>query len=92
MGQTPITQSQWRSVSKLTKVNIDLNAEPSNFKGNDRCPVEKVSWWEAQEFCDRLSKFTNLTYRLPSEAEWEYACRSNTKTPFYFGETITRID
>jgi formylglycine-generating enzyme required for sulfatase activity len=88
MAQTPITQAQWRSVAKLKKVNIDLNADPSNFKG-DRRPVEQVSWWEAQEFCDRLSKFTGLSYRLPSEAEWEYACRAGTKTPFYFGETLT---
>jgi eukaryotic-like serine/threonine-protein kinase len=88
MAQTPVTQAHWRSVAKLPKVKIDLNAEPSNFKGDNR-PVEKVSWWEAVEFCDRLSKYASLEFRLPSEAEWEYACRSNTKTPFYFGETIT---
>lgn len=90
MGQTPITQAQWRSVATLPKVNIDMNAEPSRFKG-DRRPVEQVSWSEAQEFCDRLSRLTQTqtTYRLPSEAEWEYACRSGTTTPFYFGETIT---
>jgi formylglycine-generating enzyme required for sulfatase activity/uncharacterized caspase-like protein len=88
MSQTLITQAQWRSVAKLSKVNIDLKLEPSNFKG-DRRPVEQISWWDTQEFCDRLSKLTGLTYRLPSEAEWEYACRSVTKTPFYFGETIT---
>jgi formylglycine-generating enzyme required for sulfatase activity len=87
MAQTPVTQVQWRLVAKLQKVNIDLNPEPSTFKG-DRRPVEQVSWWEAQEFCDRLSKLTGLIYRLPSEAEWEYACRSGTTTPFHVGDTI----
>ncbi len=91
MLQTPITQAQWKAVEKRPKVKIDLNPDPSQFKG-DRRPVENVSWEEAQEFCDRLSrlsKLTGLTYRLPSESEWEYACRAETTTPFYFGETIT---
>ena len=52
-------------------------------------PVEQVKWIEAVEFCERLSKLTGKDYRLPSEAEWEYACRAGTTTPFYFGETIT---
>jgi formylglycine-generating enzyme required for sulfatase activity len=51
--------------------------------------VEQVSWYDAVEFCDRLSNHTKRQYRLPSEAEWEYACRAGTKTPFHFGETIT---
>jgi formylglycine-generating enzyme required for sulfatase activity len=54
--------------------------------------VEQVSWYDAIEFCARLSKLSKLRgreYRLPSEAEWEYACRAGTTTPFYFGETIT---
>jgi formylglycine-generating enzyme required for sulfatase activity len=64
--------------------------EPSRFKGND-LPVENVSWYDAVEFCARLEKHTKRPYRLPSEAEWEYACRagSETTTPFHFGETIT---
>ncbi|WP_392481685.1 SUMF1/EgtB/PvdO family nonheme iron enzyme [Nostoc sp. C110] len=88
MGKFPVTQSQWKAVAALPKVNIDLNPEPSNFKGDNR-PVEMVSWDDAIEFCARLSKKTEKTYRLPSEAEWEYACRAGTTTPFYFGETIT---
>jgi formylglycine-generating enzyme required for sulfatase activity/uncharacterized protein with von Willebrand factor type A (vWA) domain len=52
-------------------------------------PVERVNWYDAVEFCARLSKLTGKEYRLPSEAEWEYACRAGTTTPFHFGETIT---
>ncbi|PAX60147.1 hypothetical protein CK510_03460 [Brunnivagina elsteri CCALA 953] len=88
MGKYPITQAQWKAVAKLPKVNQDLKPEPSNFKG-DNLPVEQVSWYDAVEFCDRISKHTSKSYRLPSEAEWEYACRAGTTTPFYFGETIT---
>ncbi|MDZ8068400.1 MAG: SUMF1/EgtB/PvdO family nonheme iron enzyme [Nostoc sp. DedQUE08] len=88
MGKFPVTQAQWKAVAALGKVNIDLNPDPSNFKGANR-PVEKVSWDEVIEFCDRLSKKTGKTYRLPSEAEWEYACRAGTTTSFYFGKTIT---
>ncbi|CAD5975743.1 bifunctional serine/threonine-protein kinase/formylglycine-generating enzyme family protein [Planktothrix agardhii] len=88
IGQYAVTQAQWRAVAGLPKRQIDLNSDPSNFKG-DNLPVEQVSWLEAVEFCDRLSQLTGRTYRLPSEAEWEYACRAATTTPFYFGETIT---
>jgi len=88
MGKFPITQRQWRAVAGLDKVNIDLNPDPAKFKG-DNLPVERVSWDDAVEFCARLSKKTGKMYRLPSEAEWEYACRAGTTTPFYFGETIT---
>lgn len=88
MGKYEVTQEQWRAVASLPKVNIKLQSNPSNFKG-DNLPVEQVSWEEAMEFCTRLSKATGESYRLPTEAEWEYACRANTKTPFAFGETIT---
>ena len=88
MSKYPITQVQWRAVAAFPKVQLELNAEPSHFKGDNR-PVEKISWWEAVEFCDRLSQRTQRSYRLPSEAEWEYACRARTTTPFHFGETIT---
>jgi formylglycine-generating enzyme required for sulfatase activity len=87
-GKYPITQAQWRVVAALPKVNIDLKSDPSLFKG-DNLPVERVSWNDAQEFCARLSRMANKTYRLPTEAEWEYACRGGTTTPFYCGETIS---
>ena len=97
MGKYPVTQGQWKELASRTdlKVKLDLKLEPSYFKEPyqdiDRWhrPVERVSWYEAVEFCERLSKLTQRNYRLPSEAEWEYACRAGTTTPFYFGNTIT---
>jgi formylglycine-generating enzyme required for sulfatase activity len=88
MGQFPVNQKQWRAVAALPKINRDLEPDPSNFKGGDR-PVEQVSWLEAKEFCDRIEQRTSRPYRLPTEAEWEYACRAGTTTPFYYGKTIT---
>ncbi|MGE0883400.1 MAG: formylglycine-generating enzyme family protein [Blastocatellales bacterium] len=82
-----VTQAQWRAVASLPKVNRELMSDPSNFKGGNR-PVEQISWEDAMEFCERLSRATGRRYRLPTEAEWEYACRSGTKWPFSFGETI----
>ncbi len=88
MGKHPITQAQWRIVANLPAVNQKLQPNPSSFKGVQR-PVERVSWLDAQEFCARLSILAKREYRLPSEAEWEYACRAKTTTPFHFGKTIT---
>lgn len=88
IGRIPVTQMQWRRVALLPQVRTTLDPEPSHFKGPDR-PVEKVSWGDCQEFCLRLSRRTGRSYRLPTEAEWEYACRSGTATPFHFGPTIT---
>lgn len=85
MGKYPITQAQWRAVTALPKIDIDLDPDPSFFKGDD-LPVEQVSWYEAVEFCKRLSAKTGDTYRLPSEAEWEYACRAGTNTNYYTGD------
>lgn len=88
MGKYPVTQRQWRAVSLLDDVEQALAPDPSCFKGDD-LPVERVNWFEAVEFCQRLSQYTRHEYRLPSEAEWEYACRAGTSTPFAFGKTIT---
>ncbi len=87
LGQTPITQAQWREVASWPPAGRALNADPSRFKGADR-PVERVGWEEAMEFCRRLSRDTGRSYTLPSEAQWEYACRAGTTTPFAFGETL----
>ncbi|MBE7381042.1 MAG: SUMF1/EgtB/PvdO family nonheme iron enzyme [Leptolyngbya sp. SIO1E4] len=78
MGKFPITQAQYQAV---------IGQNPSQFKGGQR-PVERVSWEDAVAFCKALSARVGRTYRLPSEAEWEYACRTGTETPFYFGPTI----
>ena len=78
-GKYPITQAQWQAV---------MGNNPSKFKGEKR-PVEKISWDDTVEFCGLLSQKTGKKYRLLSEAEWEYACRARTTTPFHFGETIT---
>jgi len=97
LGKYPVTQAQWRFVAELPQAERELNLDPSRFKG-DTLPVERVSWYDAVEFCARLSTYSTRQYRLPSEAEWEYACRAGTvrlsahveaTTPFYFGETIT---
>ncbi|MEC4815125.1 MAG: formylglycine-generating enzyme family protein [Scytonema sp. PMC 1069.18] len=88
LGKYPITQAQWQAVASLPQVNRELDPNPSRFKGENR-PVENVSWYDTIEFCERLSQYTGKPYRLPSEAEWEYACRGGTTTPFHFGETIT---
>ncbi|OCQ92170.1 hypothetical protein BCD67_19680 [Oscillatoriales cyanobacterium USR001] len=88
MGKHPVTQAQWEAVANLPKIQDDLDPNPSRFKGKNR-PVERVSWHNIIEFCARLSQKTGKNYRLPSEAEWEYACRAGTTTPFHFGETIT---
>jgi formylglycine-generating enzyme required for sulfatase activity/tRNA A-37 threonylcarbamoyl transferase component Bud32 len=79
MGKYELTQAQYQAI---------MGSNPSAFEGNNR-PVEQVSWNDAVIFCQRLSQKTGKNYRLPSEAEWEYACRAGTTTPFYFGESIT---
>ena len=88
MGKFEVTQAQWKAVAVLPQVERELNPDPSEFTG-DKLPVKQVSWYDAVEFCRRLSNYTGTEYRLPSEAEWEYACRAGTTTPFHFGKTIT---
>ncbi|MGB3292208.1 MAG: SUMF1/EgtB/PvdO family nonheme iron enzyme [Phormidesmis sp.] len=88
MGKYAVTQAQWAAVAALSKIDRDLARAPANFKGQKR-PVEQVSWEEAIEFCKRLSQRSKREYRLPTEAQWEYACRAKTMTPFHFGSTMT---
>ena len=85
MGKYPVTQAQWKAIAEQTdlKDKEDLEIKPARFnkdyhRKGDRWqrPVEKVNWYEAKEFCARLSKKTYRRYRLPTEAEWEYACRA----------------
>ena len=85
MGKFPVTQAQYEVV---TGKNPATEYDRDRFVAPDK-PLVGVSWHDAVAFCDRLSQQTGRTYRLPSEAEWEYACRAGTETPFYFGETIT---
>jgi formylglycine-generating enzyme required for sulfatase activity len=80
MGQFPVTQAQWEAVMKWTP--------PYRGQGPQR-PVDRVNWHDAVAFCARLSEVTGRAYRLPGEAEWEYACRAGTTTPFYVGPTLT---
>ena len=103
MAKYPVTQAQWRAVAAMDKFkdSLDLKSSPSRFPRNDSddrdsLPVEQVFWLEAQEFCQRVTKMaarqvdgTQWECRLPTEAEWEYACRAGTTTPFHFGETIS---
>ena len=89
LGRYPVTQAQWRIVAmEYSQQERELDPDPSYFKG-DNLPVEQVSWEEAIEFCLRLSEKTGKAYHLPSEAQWEYACRAGTTTPFHFGDMIT---
>jgi formylglycine-generating enzyme required for sulfatase activity len=79
MGKFVVTQAQYAAIT---------GENPSAFEGENR-PVEEVSWNDAVAFCEVLKARTGRLYRLPSEAEWEYACRACTDTPFYFGPTLT---
>lgn len=81
MARTEVTQREYREV---------MGASPSRFTG-DELPVEQVSWEEAEEFCRRLGQREKATYRLPTEAEWEYACRAGSRTAFCFGGDDTHL-
>jgi formylglycine-generating enzyme required for sulfatase activity len=79
LGVFPVTQAQWRAL---------MGNNPSRFHGDVR-PVETVSWADGVAFCRKLRERTGGRYRLPTEAEWEYACRAGTTTPFHFGATLS---
>jgi formylglycine-generating enzyme required for sulfatase activity len=82
IGKYPITKAQYQAV---------MGNNPSYFKNNPQNPVENVSWNDAQAFCEKLSQITGKTYRLPTEAEWEYACRAGTTTRYYFGDNDNQL-
>ncbi len=81
MAKYPITQAQYQAI---------MGKNPSRFKGKNN-PVECVSWHEAQEFCQKISQRTGKKYQLPSEAQWEYACRAETTTAYYFGDNESQL-
>ena len=87
LGQTPVTQDFYEAV---------IGSNPSHFSGEPTRPVESVSWHDAVEFCDRLgqplSELGDTQVRLPTEAEWEYACRAGTTAALYSGQELTTID
>ena len=105
IASTPITQAQWRVVARweqgpVETWRIPLEANPSLFQGDharlhdgepdcSQRPVDAISWDEASEFCRRLSQRTGRHYTLLSEAQWEYACRAGSISPFAFGATLT---
>ena len=92
MGKYEVTQEQWREVAKLPIVKSDFNPDPSfPLYKHGKAPVSGVSWDDAVEFCKRLLRKTGREYRLPTEAEWEYAARAGTNTPFAFGQTVTPV-
>ncbi|MBJ7900166.1 MAG: SUMF1/EgtB/PvdO family nonheme iron enzyme [Cyanobacteria bacterium RI_101] len=82
LGKYPVTQEQWQAV---------MGNNPSRFKDNPQNSVESVCWKDCQEFCQKLSQMTGKKYRLPSEAEWEYACRAGTQTRYYFGDNDDQL-
>ena len=83
LSKYPVTQAQWQAVIKNNPSRFTKN------KHSSHQPVERVSWFDCIEFCEILSVMVDRQFRLPTEAEWEYACRARTTTPFHFGETIT---
>ncbi len=82
LGKYPVTQEQYQAV---------MGNNPSQFQDNPKNPVEQVSWHDAQAFCQKLRELTGQDFRLPTEAEWEYACRAGTQTRYYFGDDETQL-
>lgn len=83
MGKTEVTQAQWKGV---------MSENPSSFrKCGDNCPVENVSWTDVKRYIKRLNRKTGQEYRLPSEAEWEYACRAGSNDTYCGGNDADKL-
>jgi formylglycine-generating enzyme required for sulfatase activity len=82
IGKYPVTQEQYEAV---------MGVNPSYFKDNPQNPVESVSWNDAQAFCQKLNGMTGHKYRLPTQEEWEYACRAGTTTDYYFEDDANQL-
>jgi len=87
-----ITKPFYLSVHEVTQKQYQqvMHSDPSQSKGPTK-PVENVSWNDAVEFCKRLSKSEGVEYRLPTDAEWEYACRAGTTTAYSFGDDVSQL-
>ena len=79
LGKYPVTQAQWQHL---------METNPSEFNGDLLLPVENVSWDDTQAFCQKLKEITQAPFGIPTEAQWEYACRACTPTPFNFGSPL----
>jgi formylglycine-generating enzyme required for sulfatase activity len=91
MGRFPVTVGQWRAYVAATgwQAGVEFNWADPGYRQADDHPVVGVSWHDAVAYCAWLSAMTGQRYRLPSEAEWEYACRAGTRTAFSFGDSIS---
>lgn len=83
LSKYPVTQAQWQAIMKHNPAKF---VEPDIIQS--KRPVERVSWFDCLLFCKKLSELIGREFRLPSEAEWEYACRGKTTSPFHYGSTI----
>ena len=82
LSETEVTQAQWRAV---------MGSNPSRFQGCDDCPVENVGWKDTKEFLQKLNVKATRPYRLPTEAEWEYACRAGTRQQYCGGSRLDSV-